>query len=414
MHVGAGSLPKQSRRWLSHMMAAATVIGLVSGCSTLIDGSAVRAAGEPAGGIDIALLDVGNFPTKPAPLGRAVTSLQGAIVEGQRLANFVTGPWEIDPSLTSGSLLSGLVLKNGNALKAVLAPEMAAVASSANMVTGFHAWRGNSKRLTLEHTVLVFADPDAAKAAAREFGDAAAAANGGNGSQHDIPGRSDTTAIASTFEESGLPPLPMVLAVTPHERYVLIDSVRSPDGVEVATAMVTKTLELQLPLLDTFTPTDPAKLSDLPLDPTGLVARTLPVDMNRASVNSRAAYDRRGALHFQTDPVAAAARWDKSGMTRQALADTSVTENKDGDAAEQLLQDLVKEVKEQGHGEPANPVKQMSNSRCLKLPGGTKGSNRPSVYCAATAGRYVISSQSAQLLEAQQKVAAQYVMLMAP
>ncbi len=414
MYVGSGSAGIGWRQWVWRAVGAAVAVGLLSGCTTVVDGSAQRAAGEPAGPVNIAQLDVGNFPTTPAPMGVAGSKTQGAIAEGHRLANYVTGPWEVDPSLVSGAMTSGLVLKSSGALTLALATEMASIPSGASMVAGFHAWRKNANNMALEHTVLVFPDGEVAKTAAREFSDGAAAINGGSGSAHTIAGRPDTTAVAGTMELAGQPPVPRVTAVTAHERYVVIDSARSPGGTEAASAMVNKVLDLQLPLLDKFTPTDPAKLADLPVDATGLLARTLPIDISRATVNSRAVYERRGALHFQTDPVAAAQRWEKSGMTSQAISDGSVTENRDGEAAEQLLKDLVKEVRDKEQGQPAAQVKQMeTNSQCLKLPGGTSGSPRPSAWCVATAGRYLIANQSGQLLETQQKVAAQYAMLMA-
>jgi hypothetical protein len=59
---------------------------------------------------------------------------------------------------------------------------------------------------------------------------------------------------------------------------------------------------------------------------------------------------------------------------------------------------------------PAAAVKQMPTSRCLDLSQG-KIAN---FYCLAIADRYTIEAQAAQLLDAQQKTAAQYAMLTAP
>ena len=61
-------------------------------------------------------------------------------------------------------------------------------------------------------------------------------------------------------------------------------------------------------------------------------------------------------------------------------------------------------------GTPADPVKQLSDSRCVDLSEGRGGN----FYCLLTAGRYAIEAQSGQLLDAQQKAAAQYAMLLAP
>ena len=61
-------------------------------------------------------------------------------------------------------------------------------------------------------------------------------------------------------------------------------------------------------------------------------------------------------------------------------------------------------------GTPADPVKQLPDSRCVDLSEGRGGN----FYCLLTAERYTIEAQSAQLLDAQQKTAAQYAMLLAP
>ncbi len=98
MRDRVGGTPKRRRRAAAVL---ATAAALLTSCSTAIDGSPVTSAGgPPPGTVDIALLDVGNYPTRPsAPIGTAGTPEIGAIVEGQRMANYVTGPWEVDPSL---------------------------------------------------------------------------------------------------------------------------------------------------------------------------------------------------------------------------------------------------------------------------------------------------------------------------
>jgi hypothetical protein len=59
----------------------------------VVDGSAVKAAGGPAPGtVDVALLDPGNYPTKPLPpRGVAGTPFEGKLLDAQRMADFVVG-----------------------------------------------------------------------------------------------------------------------------------------------------------------------------------------------------------------------------------------------------------------------------------------------------------------------------------
>lgn len=399
---------KRPRQWLIPTIVAAATVSLVSGCTTLIDGSAVRAAGEPAG-VDLALLDVGNYPTKPVPpLGKAATRAYGAILEGQRLANYVVGPWEVDPSLITGSIMGEMVLKNGSAAKMMLTPEMAEVPSLDSVVTGFVANREGTAKADLSNMVLVFANPEIASTAAKQFSDAAAAGDNGSRSTQTVPGHPDAVAVGQAVETPGQPALWRARAVTPRGATVLIQRAVSPGGMEAAMALVTKTLDLQVPLIDKFTPTGEDQLAELPIDPTGLLARTLPLDRKKASVNQLSVYEPRGALHLANDPTASGALFDQAGVTRQAVAGTDVTETRDAAAAEQLVQGLAKLITARG-GTPAAPVKQISDSQCLKV----QQMNTTGFFCLLAAGRYTVAAVASQLLDAQQKAAAQYAMLMA-
>ena len=67
--------------------------------------------------------------------------------------------------------------------------------------------------------------------------------------------------------------------------------------------MAARALDLQLPLLDGFQPTNPTFFPQLPLDPTGLVARTLPTGPDEATPMSGSAYPPAGALHAEANPV---------------------------------------------------------------------------------------------------------------
>jgi hypothetical protein len=139
---------------------AAALALLVSSCSSSVDsGSAVKATNDvaPGGAVDVALLDVGNYPTKPSPpLGSAGTVEIGAIVEGQRMANYVTGPWEVDSSLIRSYANSAVVLKNAAALKFVLPEALAAPASRRDFVAGFYTAREDVDRKMLQNAVLRF------------------------------------------------------------------------------------------------------------------------------------------------------------------------------------------------------------------------------------------------------------------
>ncbi len=389
---------------ISAVAALAAVAALLASCSGVITGAAVKASDGPSPGtVDIALLDVGNYPTKPsAPLGTAGTPEIGAIVEGQRMANYVTGPWEVDPGLTGSYADSALVLKNANALNFVLPEALAAIAPRHNFVTGFSTARDGSGKV-LRNAVLRFPDPPAATAAATELGKAAATEAVSNPPVQPapIPGHPEAAGFSHATAQATV-----VRAFTARGPYVFVQSAEASD-VSVATGLIAGTLDQQGPLIDQFTPTDSAKLADLPIDPTGLLARTLPVSVNVASVNQRAVYEPRGSLQFQTDPTRSAALFDTAGMTRQANAATAVYEARDAQGAQDVVDGFYEEVS--ATGKPVDPVNQLPTSRCLDLSAGRTAN----FYCLATVDRFAIEAQSAQVRDARQKAAAQYAMLMA-
>jgi hypothetical protein len=278
--------------------AALTAAALVSGCATSTNGSAARPTdGTPAPhAIDVTRLDVGDYPIRPRPpLGAAGSPERGAIVEGQRMANYVLGPWEVDPDLFRGGFTPSA---NGYSSSANLvtppvqgqkyfspvpwvdSSQFRTIVAQHHFIVGFHTVRKVSSNQLLWHDVLRFVDGPAATAAATEI--SAAAREGSDVhavpvTAVEIPGHPDAVAATHRYEDSAddvvtipgfespddLRKYTAVRSVIAHGPYVLMDEARapnvSPDGVETARAMVGKTIDLQIPLIDTFQATDPAK-----------------------------------------------------------------------------------------------------------------------------------------------------------
>jgi hypothetical protein len=167
--------------------------------------------------------------------------------------------------------------------------------------------------------------------------------------------------------------------------------------------LIAKTIDLQGPRIDQFRATDPAEFADISVDPTGLLARTLPVPETQATVVQNTTYEQRGALHFQSDPSRSSTLFTQTGMDLVAMAKTNVYQTKDAAAAAKIVDGFFAEV--QPTSKPANGVRNLDGSRCLQL-------EDKSFYCLAAADRYAIETSGPTLLDTQQQVAAQYVMLM--
>jgi hypothetical protein len=386
-------------------IAFVSVALLSAACSTAVDGSAVKDSAAPqVPKIDVSKLDVGPYPTQPGqPLGVTGDPARGVLVESQRMANNVVGPWEVDPTLTGWFGFGASVLPNVEALAEIGPETFAAAAGQHGFINGFASARTAPDQKILLNAVLRFSDAGAATAAATEFGDIAART--GDGVQRaQVPGHPDTQAATYTqTQASSGRPWSAVRAFTPHGEYVFMQLAQAVDGSDPALGMVAKTIDLQGPVIDKFRATDPSEFADISLDPTGLLARTLPVPEKDATPIQNATYEQRGALQYQSDPARSAKLFTDTGTDLVAMAKTNVYETKDSASAVKIVDGFFAEL--QPTSQPAKPVNNLPDSRCLQLKDKT-------FYCVGAADKYAIETTSETLLDAQQQIAAQYAMLL--
>lgn len=365
----------------------------------------MKQSGAPSGPtIDISKLDVGPYPTEPSqPLGVTGDPVRGVLVEAQRMANNVVGPWEVDPTVTGWFGFGAAVLLSPAELANIGPEPFTAAAGRHNFVNGFVTARTAEGQKILLNAVLRFADPGSATAAAGEFGDIAAKT--GEGVQPaQIPGHPDTKAASYTQTEGSTGKRwNAVRAFTAHGQYVFMQLAQAADGMDAAIGLVAKTLDKQGPTIDQFRPTDPSEFADISLDPTGLLARTLPVPEKEATTIQNTTYEQRGALQFQSDPARSAKLFSETETDLVAMAKTNVYQTKDSASAVKIVDGFSAEL--QPTSQPAKPVTNLPDSRCLQLQDKT-------FYCLGAADRYAIETTADNLLDAQQQVAAQYAMLL--
>lgn len=354
-----------------------------------------------------ALLDVGSYPTAPQPpLGNAGSIETGVAVDARRMSEFVIGPWDVDPTLINPYLDTYYVLANPLSL-AQLGPEpIAAAAQGHGFVNGFASAR-TSGNAVLVNAVLRFPDPAAAVAATTAMGDAAAASpiGGTQPVRTPIAGHPQAVAVTYPFTPRGADhPWAVVRSFTPHGPYVFMQLAQSSDGLDAATGLVAKAIDAQGPVIDGFTPTDLKAFADVPLDPTGLLARTIP-QTGDVVPTKNAVYPAKAAMHFQTDPVASKTLFSDTGVTEVAMGKANVYQAKEPLTALMITNGFNTEVLTEAGAKPAGPVPALPESHCVAR---SKG-----FYCVAPAGRYAIEASGAPLRDVQQLVAAQYVLLTA-
>ncbi len=392
------------------LAVAAAVAALMVACSTTIAGTAIKAPGaEGSDGVNLALLDAGNFPTTPRdPLGVAGDALRGGWAEGRRLAGAVVGPWEVDPDLIGYAQIDSGVVKDADAVNELLGTPIGDALGGHNLLAGFsssrHTEKGPYKGLL--NIVLELASPADATAAA-----AAMAAKG--------------TALTMPFNTKSIPTQPFfvprhpetaaltyqwtaqysdpagprfsVTALSAHGQYVLAQTATSGDKADLAAQLIATTLDLQEPLMDTFKPTPPDQMAQLPLDPDGLMARTVPPRHENESIND-GIYDAHGALHLAADdPVHLQALFKSAGVQQVAyVLETRVYQTPDAGAAARIVADMSGPHQVGG-------ISGMPKAKCFNE---TLG-----YWCVARADRYAYEMQNEQENALHQMMAAQYRML---
>lgn len=412
--------PQTKRLLLAALLAAVLV-----GCHTTTAGSprpAPRSLSTAPSPLNPALLDPGNYPTGPLPpLGNAGSDEAGRLVEGRRMAAYVVGPWQADPSLTiSGSNSSATVIIGADQLARVVWTPIVGGAYNLPFVVGFMSERqtpGPNPQMSLRSAVLRFASPAAATAAAQ----------GMHARAMDmpripsatpivteperaipIPGHPDASGALLTFQD-GAQTVRELSAFAAHGPYVLVQVARCATGSDCEAPLAARTLDLQIPLIDTFRPTDANQFAALPLDPTGLVARTLPLPADQTTPMSPAAYELAGALHLEDNPIQVGAALTAAGVDYVSTSLATVYQAKDPASAQSLVGAYSDIAAKMPAAQAASPVPGLPQSRCTRV----AGSNGlvPRYWCLAAAGRYTIKTVARQLESTHQQMAAQYRIL---
>jgi hypothetical protein len=395
--------------------AVAVVVAVGSaGCGTAMDGTATRPSTTPST-VDAAQLSVGNYPTTPRPaLGPAGNAERGSLLEAQRLANYVTGPWDVDPQLLTpvpfGIGPGSLALTGARSLSVFFSGEQNAAMNTTGFINGFGTARTLAKQRQLYNVVLRFTDPAAAVAAANSIAQTQIA--------HPIklpppipttsitiPGHPDAVATTHQFLDSDINATwTIVDSFTPHGPFVLMQRAQLIGPAEAAAALVAKTLDLQGPAIDTFTPTDPAQFATVPRDPSGLLARAIPAPTGAATPNSNITLDAHGALNFDAAPTVGATTLSAAGVDVAVNAGDWIYRTRDAGAATAMVNANVTQL--QADGPVNDTVPNLPGSHC-------QVAADHSVTCVAAADRYVFNVYAHTLKDAQQQAAAQYLMLIA-
>ncbi|WP_186244498.1 DUF7373 family lipoprotein [Mycobacterium simulans] len=398
------------RMRLSAAVAAATI--LLPGCTSIIDGRAVLAPGAAGtDGVDVASLDTGNYPTTPRPpFGPAGDLRTGSWAEARRMATSVLGPWEADPSLDTYEQLNTGVVKGPSTVNFFLGSPLGDGLEGHNFVTGFSSARhsGTGTYKGLINVVLRLASPADATATVAAMAAKTAALTMPFADKpittqpFSIPRHPDSAAVTYRWTDPrGGGERTSVIAITAHGPYVLCQSADSAQSPDTAAQLIATTLELQQPLIDKYTPPPVDQLAQLPIDPDGLLAHTVPPAQDNQTVED-GVYDQLGIRHYQDDPARTQALFKSVGLQQASYSVTaSVYQTVDTDSARRVVAELAAQAA--NTLKPATGVAGMPHAKCFQAP--------LAFWCVASADRYAFDAQSQHEADVHQIIAAQYRIL---
>lgn len=392
----------------SAVLAAVAVFAV--GCGSQVSGSAARI--EP----DTANLDYGNYQTQPRTVGNAKSLNQGRAYEAQRLGDYVALPFEIDPAYVYDNRKESLVqptqivLNRKGLGRLIINDTFDEVAE--DLVAGWlNSWAteptGGNPRRSLNLSVLIFPDAKTAETVAPIL------------ENDDFTYNTDNEKVSITkYPKTYAHWRPSVSSIgswTVHDRYVIFmkldDETKAPDLPSLQ-AQVERALEVQIPLLDKFVPTPSDQIERVPLDPIGLVGRTLPSDPS-APVRAQpdGYFTGRGALSLFADPDAELlGTFAEHDIDLISFGDTVVFRSATEAGAKSQFGAWKAPDKDTKDAQAPAGLGDAAVCRANTYESG--GEVRTSDYiCYLQVDRYAVQIRNKNLQDLHQQVAAQYVLL---
>ncbi|NNH69809.1 hypothetical protein HLB23_08005 [Nocardia uniformis] len=384
--------------------ASLSLTALVAGCG--VNGTALP------GEIDVRALNTGAYPIDRHSYDQRADG-DGALLEGFRMAEAVVPTSEIDPSLSIGR--GGIVLPDPRTVVSVsnLSGASRPVLENRGFITGYAASgsdlpdKGNttdpaSTAITVR--LLRFPDADAAKLAARELEDADFNVALDQNKKLTIAEYPDAFA----HWRPGVPSIGMTM---PRKEFVISVFASRPRADEKdLVSWAKKTLDAEVPVVDAFQPTPADKLDELPVDPDGLLARTLVDDRDNRTPDpdTFAVYGPNSLVLVAADQAKRQQLIDEVGMDAMSTGDDNfLFRVRDADGGAKLVNGLIDALGERWVSSPA--PENVPGTKCARL---NRAGDADNAYrCYVVYKRYVGLVNADSEREAQLKASAQYALL---
>ncbi|TCJ94398.1 hypothetical protein DFR71_4997 [Nocardia alba] len=385
------------------LLATALLTTVVTACADPVE---IAAIDTP---VDLATLDVGNYPTQPREVGTVSNQDQARFVEAERLGDFVPTPADIDPRFVhTNPSIASVFLDARAALGKIMAVDRFTEVAP-DFIGGFVSsaqTKPTNMGIDMVNAVMIFPDAQKAATAATElekvdFGYAP------NNQPIEIPGypaatahwQPDQQSIGSWFATGHLVIYTWVYDylmtwLEKVDKQALLDLTR-------------KSLDTIVPAVAKFTPTPSTDLMSLQRDRDGMLGRTAPRPREDSWINPPGVYTGRTARHFVSDPVDTAKMIDDHGIDLYANDGAEVYRARDIAGAQGVRDELGGVTRK--FTASAAP-KNLPSAQCKEYIGRQQ---RIAIrfYCAVSYDRYAAYVWSNQLLDAQQRISAQYALL---
>ncbi|SEB33522.1 hypothetical protein SAMN04490239_0750 [Rhodococcus koreensis] len=382
---------------------------LLAGCGS--SEAAVGGDTAPTAGVDRAALNTGDFPTTPQPPYGTADPDKTVAIESQRMAEFTTLPFEVDPEITE-SFGSSKPVTDPKVLKDSFSEPGAAIVGE-SLVAGYmtSAKTPSGEREFSQIVLRLTDDAAAASAAERIHTSLVTTDNGGVGAQTaekiDILPNSFVSSRESA-DFTTKKPVVTVKGFTAHGNYLLYSSARVPGTEKDSTARtIAKALELQEPLIDQFPATPVDQIKDIKMDQDDVLIYTVGRPDGALATQEMAVYGPRGISQLANDQFADASRLykvlDDTNTDRVAVYDSYVYRSESPESAQKLLDGLVTANLDQEGWTKAPSPAGLPNAQCT--------TNGTSDACWVAGGRYVGQSTSGTKTDVDQRISAQYLIL---
>ncbi|MTE11619.1 DUF7373 family lipoprotein [Nocardia aurantiaca] len=398
-------------------MAAAAAVACTAACGSDAAPGPVEPA-EPA--VDLSKLDTGNLETKPTTYGKAVNLDQAKALEIERLANYLPLPSEIErevkyPAVPWVSAVRPFVDFGSAAMVRRMdsAPEpmnAAAKGFLAGYVTAGRSDDETGLSYELENVVMMFTDEKSASDAAQALGQTDMKADPNN---RQVAIDKYPAAFAYVKDNSPHYGAGMLHSWYATGRYVIctrvIDNVMAEldeRDLPKLVAHVQHSIEAITPAVAKFPATPQDKLPDLLIDPDNVLGRALHTildDPGQAGIPG--VYDRHGGLQLVQgeDEIKL---FEKAGVDRVAWKGNYLYRARDAAGAAEIVEQHSRLGRTYVR---ADSPQNLPNAVCRKYTGPTLGAIP--YYCFVWHDRYAAEVSAGQLLDAQQRISAQYAML---